>query len=198
MLQRDDESLDAHFYVEPRLVTHIDDVTIQALTGLYRELLPAGSDVLDLMSSWISHLPVDLQLGRVAGLGMNATELAANERLCEYVVHDLNAEPRLPYADAAFDAVLNAVSIQYLIQPLPVFREIARVLRPGGLALVAMSHRLFPTKAVAGFRSLPPPERMRLVELYFDSAAGFDKPWFIDRSPADADPLWVVAARRHR
>jgi SAM-dependent methyltransferase len=196
MLLREDESPDANFYLEPRFVTHIDDATIAALTELYRELLPARGDVLDLMSSWISHLPADLPLGRVAGLGMNARELAANERLDEYVVHDLNADPRLPYSDSAFDAVLNTVSIQYLTRPLEVLREVSRVLRPGGLALVAMSHRLFPTKAIAGFRSLPPQERMRLVEFYVASAPGFEKPWFIDRSPANADPLWVVAARR--
>jgi SAM-dependent methyltransferase len=196
MFRRADESPDASFYSEPRLVTHIDDATIAALTALYAETIPPGSEVLDLMSSWISHLPEDVAYARVAGLGMNATELAANPRLGEWVVHDLNADPELPYDDAAFDAVLNAVSIQYLVQPIAVFRELARILRSGGIAMIAMSHRLFPTKAIQAFQTLAPAQRVELVSSYFAAAGGFEPARFIDRSPAGADPLWVVAARR--
>jgi len=191
-----DEAPDAEFYELPRLVTHIDPATIEALTGVYRDEIPSGSDVLDLMSSWVSHLPDELALGRVAGLGMNAEELAANPRLGELVVHDLNAEPELPWPDASFDAVLNAVSIQYLIRPVEVFASIRRVLRPGGIALVAMSHRLFPTKAIAAFHTPAPPERLRLVSRYFELAGGYDKAWTLTRLPEGADPLWVVAARK--
>lgn len=198
MFRRVDESPDAEFYAEPRLVAHIDEATIAALTALYRELLPPGASLLDLMSSWISHLPEDVAYARVAGLGMNATELAANPRLSDFAVHDLNVDPELPYADAAFDAVLNAVSVQYLVRPVAVFAQVARVLRPGGLALVAMSHRLFPTKAIAAFHALGPGQRVDLVRRYFDAAGGFEPPRFIDRSPEGADPLWVVAARRSR
>ncbi len=196
MFQRMDEAPDVEFYAEPRLVTHIDDATIAALTAFYRERLPAGGELLDLMSSWISHLPDDVAYTRVAGLGMNAAELAANPRLTDHVVHDLNGDPELPYPDASFHAVLNAVSVQYLVQPVAVFASIARVLRPGGLALVAMSHRLFPTKAVAAFHSLPPGQRVDLVRLYFEAAGGFEPAEFVDRSPEAADPLWVVCARR--
>ncbi|MCP5067943.1 MAG: methyltransferase type 11, partial [bacterium] len=115
LFRRVDESPDAEFYAAPRMVTHIDAATIDALTQVYRERLSAGQDVLDLMSSWISHLPPELELGRVAGLGMNREELEANPRLGESVVHDLNAEPELPWPVASFDAVLIAVSVQYLI-----------------------------------------------------------------------------------
>jgi SAM-dependent methyltransferase len=196
MFRRADESPDPDFYAEPRLVTHIDDATIAALTELYRELLPPGGELLDLMSSWVSHLPPDLAYARVAGLGMNTTELAANPRLDDFAVHDLNADPQLPYPDASFDAVLNAVSVQYLVRPIPVFAEIARVLRPGGLALVAMSHRLFPTKAIAAFQALSPERRVDLVHLYFESAGGFEPARSVDRSPEGSDPLWVVTSRR--
>jgi len=196
LFRRLDESPDAEFYAEPRLVTHIDDATIAALTSLYREQLPAGGALLDLMSSWISHLPDDVRYARVAGLGMNEVELRANPRLDERVVHDLNADPSLPWPDASFDAVLNAVSVQYLVRPDAVFAEIARVLRPGGLALVAMSHRLFPTKAVAAFCTLPPAQRVEMVAGYFRAVGGFEPARFVDRSPAGADPLWVVSARR--
>ncbi len=195
LFRRADESSDSDFYREARFVTHIDDVTIAALTGVYRESLPAGGDVLDLMSSWISHLPDDVEYRRVAGLDMNEAELAYNPRLTDHVVHDLNAEPRLPYPERSFDAVVNAVSVQYLIHPLEVFAEIARVLRPGGLSLVSMSHRLFPTKAILAFQTQSPEQRIRLVMTYHEDG-GFEKPVFSSRLPEGADPLWVVTARR--
>ena len=194
--RRADELPDRLFYQVPRLVTHIDEATIAALTQFYRDQLPAAGDLLDLMSSWISHLPEEVAYGRVAGLGMNREELAANPRLTDFVVHDLNANPRLPFAATCFDAVLIAVSVQYLIRPMEVFGAIARVLRPGGHCIVAMSHRLFPTKAIAAFCQLRPRERIDLVQAYFALAGGFEAPSFFDASPPTADPLWIVAARR--
>jgi SAM-dependent methyltransferase len=194
--ERIDPSPDPVFYATARLVSHIDDATIAALTGFYREQLCDGADVLDLMSSWVSHLPDDASLGRVVGLGMNAEELAANPRLSEWTVRDLNAEPSLPYDDASFDAVLYAVSIQYLIRPVEVFAEIARVLRPGGLSIVAMSHRCFPTKAIRAFHGLPREGRFDWVRGYHERAGGFADCRDVDRSPKGADPLWIVLARR--
>lgn len=193
---RQDESDDARFYAQPRLVVHIDAETILGLTQAYRELLPSHGDVLDLMSSWVSHLPEEVAFGRVAGLGMNATELARNTRLSDHVVQDLNRVPELPYADASFDAVVNAVSIQYLTRPVEVFRSVARVLRPGGLHVVATSHRCFPSKAVRAWHVLPPRERSGVLQRYFADAGGYDEPELWDRSPAGADPLWLVWARR--
>ncbi len=192
---RSDESDDARFYAMPRLVVHIDDATIAALTGVYRELLKPGADVLDLMSSWVSHLPGELELGRVAGLGMNAQELAANSRLSDWTVHDLNREPELPYPDSSFSAVLNAVSIQYLVNPVAVFKSILRVLRPRGVSIVAMSHRCFPTKAIRAFHLSSGPQRMEFIARCGE-LAGFDEVQQIDRSPVGADPLWIVVARK--
>jgi SAM-dependent methyltransferase len=194
--ERTDRSDDALFYAEPRFVSHIDDATIAALTDVYREALPGHGAVLDLMSSWISHLPEEMAFGRVAGLGMNAAELKRNPRLSEWCVHDLNRDPELPYEDASFDAVVNAVSIQYLIRPVEVFRSVARVLRPGGLHLVATSHRLFPTKAVRAWQMLPAERRFELIRSYFERAGGYGAVRFEDRSPAGADPLWILQARR--
>jgi SAM-dependent methyltransferase len=194
--RRMDESPDAEFYREPRFVAHIDDATVAALTEVYRELIPPGSRVLDLMSSWVSHLPSDVQYARVAGLGMNRPELERNPRLTDFVVHDLNASPELPFPDASFDAVVNAVSIQYLTRPVDVFASVRRVLHPGGLHIVATSHRLFPTKAVAVWQSIEPAERLRLIAAYFQFAGGWDEPRLLDRSPANADPLWIVYATR--
>jgi len=193
---RIDPSPDSQFYAVPRLVVHIDDATIASLTAYYAEVIRPGDAILDLMSSWVSHLPGDVAYGRVAGLGMNREELAANPRLTDSCAHDLNACPELPYASESFDAVLNAVSVQYLVRPIEVFAEVGRVLRPGGISIVAMSHRCFPTKAVRAFHVLPRDARFELVARYHSLAGGFDAPSCLDRSPAGADPLWIVAARR--
>jgi SAM-dependent methyltransferase len=195
LFDRLDDSADTLFYQAPRFVAHIDDATIAALADYYDEILFDGADVLDLMSSWISHLPAEAVLGRVAGLGMNMQELEANPRLTEHVVHDLNVTPQLPYADHAFDFVFIAVSIQYLVRPIEVFGEIGRVLRPGGQLVVATSHRCFPTKAIRGFQEGAPADRIRLISEYMTRASAYDEPVFLDRSPQQADPLWLVTGR---
>ncbi|MEX2205562.1 MAG: class I SAM-dependent methyltransferase [Myxococcota bacterium] len=196
LFARVDESPDAEFYAEPRFVVHIDPETIAALTGLYREELESGSKLLDLMSSWVSHLPTDVAYAHVFGVGMNAQELAANPRLDAWAVRDLNTQPLLDFADASFDAVLCAVSVQYLTRPVEVFRECARLLRPGGKLVVATSHRLFPTKAIAAWRSLAAADRMAFLRLCLERAGGFEAPRLLDRSPRLADPLWVLIAAR--
>ncbi len=192
---RVDEASDSEFYREPRFVAHIDDATIASLTEFYRTFIPNDADVVDLMSSWISHLPMDKPYGRVAGLGMNAAELAGNPQLSEYQVHDLNADPSLPYGDDEFDRATIAVSIQYLTKPVEVLRSVAASLRSGGQICIAMSHRLFPTKAIVAFQRLPPGERVRLVSTYLE-LAGYQDIDFIDRSPTNADPLWLVVGTR--
>lgn len=198
---RADDRADAAFYAEPRLVTHIDAGAVAAVTALYRELLPPGGAVLDLMSSWVSHLPDDVAYARVAGLGMNAEELAANPRLTERRVQDLNADPRLPYGDAEFDAAACCVSVQYLVRPAEVFAELARVLRPGAPAVVTFSDRCFPTKAVAAWQALDDAGHVALVGAYFAAAgAGFGPAEARVHAPGGrrrtGDPLYAVVARR--
>jgi methyltransferase family protein len=144
-----DESDDTLFYEPPRLVQHIDDGAIAALTELYRVALPPGGALLDLMSSWVSHLPPEIEYGEIVGHGMNAEELAANPRLARWFVQDLNKEPKLPLPEAAFDAAMICVSIQYLQRPVTVLREVRRVLRPGAPIVVGFSNRCFWTKASA-------------------------------------------------
>ncbi len=186
-----DPSPDTLFYVQKRLVTHIDDGAIEAVTALYRELLPSGGEILDLMSSWVSHLPPEMAFAGVTGHGMNAEELAANPRLTARIVRDLNAEPALPFADGAFDAACMCVSVQYLQRPVTVFTEVRRVLRPGAPFIVTFSNRCFPTKAVAIWQALEAHEQQELVALYMQRA-GFED---IDASeviPEQGDPLWAV------
>lgn len=194
--RRIDESSDANFYRSPRLVTHIDDAAITALTQVYREVLPAGGAVLDLMSSWISHLPPEVSYRRVVGLGMNAVELGNNPRLESFAVQDLNLEPRLPFADAEFDAATICVSIDYLTRPLEVLRDLARVVRPGGPLIISFSNRCFPTKAVMVWHSLDDAGRIQLVERYLLEAECWDDIRSVDRSPnpGRSDPLYVVLA----
>ncbi len=189
---RQDESRDELFYSIPRIAKHIDDATIDAIKDFYREALSPDDHLLDLMSSWISHLPPEVTYQQVAGLGMNMEELKKNERLDHRVVHNLNHEPVLPYEDESFDKVMIVVSIQYLVQPFEVFAEIGRVLKPGGACIVAMSHRLFPTKAIYAFQVLPPADRIKVVMSYMGRTGLFLEPEFIDRSPDNADPLWIV------
>lgn len=196
--QRADESEDGTFYVEPRLVAHIDDPAQAALADFYRAHLQPNGDLLDLMSSYHSHLPGDVCFRSVTGLGLNEVELAENRQLTGHVVHDLNQTPELPFPDAAFDACLLAVSAQYLIRPIEVFASIRRVLRPNGTLIVSYSNRLFPTKAVALWQKIGMADRGQLVSIYCREAGGFRDVEARDISPAPgaSDPLWVVTARR--
>ena len=192
-----DESPDALFYATPRFVTHIDDAAIAAVTQLYREYFPAGGAVLDLMSSWISHLPAEVVYGRVVGLGMNRDELAANPRLHARVVQDLNETPRLPFDDAQFDAAGICVSVDYLTRPVDVLRDCGRVLRPGSPLVITFSNRCFPTKAIAAWQMLDNRGHQDLVARYLTEAGNWTEIQALDRSPSpDGDPLYAVVARR--
>jgi len=196
--ERYDETTDESFYEQPRLVTHIDDGAIAAVTALYRDLLPPGGAILDLMSSWVSHLPPEVTYSRVVGLGMNAAELAANPRLTERVVQNLNTTPVLPFAARLFDGAGICVSVQYLTQPVAVFREIARVLRPGAPLLVTFSNRCFPTKAVAVWQALDDAGHAALVQRYFADAGGWPDVQVRAQRPRRGDPLYGVIGRVER
>jgi SAM-dependent methyltransferase len=193
---RDDESPDGQFYAMPRKVVHIDDGAIVALGRLYAEVLPTGGRLLDLMSSWRSHLPESLLPRHVVGLGLNAEEMADNPCLTSHVVHDLNRDPRLPFADAEFDGAMCAVSIQYVTHPLLALREVRRVLRPGAPFVVSFSNRCFPTKAIAVWLETTDHQHVMLVRSYFEAAGGWDGVRAEDRSPGGySDPLYAVWAR---
>ena len=196
---RDDESPDERFYDVPRKVVHIDDDAIAALGGLYAEVLPTGGRLLDLMSSWRSHLPSGFRAAEVVGLGLNAEEMADNPQLTRHVVHDVNREPRLPFDDAWFDGATCAVSIQYVTHPLRLLREVGRVLCPGAPFVVSFSNRCFPTKAVAVWLDTTDEQHLTLVRAYFEAAGGWTDVTSEDRSPGgDANPLYAVWARRAR
>ena len=147
-----DDSDDKQFYAYPRFVTHVDEGFIQQLTDLYRQRLKPNTRIFDMMSSWVSHLPEEIEFAHVEGHGLNAEELGRNPQLNHYFVQDLNENPKLPLPDADFDAVLNTVSVQYLQYPEAVFTEIHRILKPGGAAIISFSNRMFYQKAIQAWR----------------------------------------------
>ncbi len=191
-----DASPDDRFYAAPRFVAHIDEGAIRAVTGLYRALFPEGGVVLDLMSSWISHLPEDAAYAEVIGHGLNAEELDANPRLTRRFVQNLNEDPILPLPGASVDACGICVSIQYLQRPVEVLREVRRVLRADGPVAVTFSNRCFPTKAVAIWRALSGEDQARLVALYLREAGFGDVTAQALVPPGrGGDPLWAVVGR---
>lgn len=195
--KRYDESEDRCFYVYPRLTAHIDEPACNAVTQLFRELLPPGGRILDLMSSYISHLPPEVAYGQVVGLGMNEEELRNNAQLDEFLIHDLNVEPALPFADATFDGAACTVSVQYLTRPVTVFAEVGRVLRPGAPFIVTFSNRCFPSKAVQIWVSTGDRQHTQLVRRYFELSGAFEAISALDRSPRPwlSDPLFAVVGR---
>ncbi len=190
-----DPSPDPSFYAQARFVAHIDDVAIAAVTELYREVLPPGGTILDLMSSWISHLPRDVAYAEVIGHGMNAQELAANPRLSRWFVRDLNAEPALPLPDASLDGAAICVSIQYLQRPVEVLADLCRCLRPGAPVAIGFSDRCFPTKAVAVWGALDGRGHCALVALYLRRAGYAAVEARALRDGRRGDPLWAVIGR---
>src|SRR4028119_1463800 len=171
-----DDTDDTLFYSAPRFVTHVDEGFIQQLTDLYRERLQPNTRILDLMSSWVSHLPEEMAFEWVEGHGLNDEELARNPRLDRFFIQNLNENQTLPLGDRSFDAVLITVSVQYLQHPEAVFAEIHRVLKPEGVAIVSFSNRMFYQKAIQAWRDSSESERVELVKRYFRSIAGFSEP----------------------
>jgi hypothetical protein len=194
---RIDPEDDEVFYEPARLVHHIDDHAVATLTEFYRQILPPGGVLLDLMSSWVSHLPPEIDYAEIIGHGMNAEELAANPRLTRRFVQNLNREPALPLADASIDAATICVSIQYLQQPVTVLREVARALRPGGPIVISFSNRCFPMKAVAVWRALDDAGHARLVERYLQHAgfAAVETHRLSEWVEDEQDPLIAVTGR---
>ena len=198
---REDETDDALFYIQPRLVVHIDEYAIEAIGSYFRSVIPGDEVILDLMSSWRSHMPQDLPTNMLVGLGLNDVEMAENPRLDQAVLHDINADPSLPFDDGTFDAVVVTVSIQYMVRPLGVFRQVNRLLKDAGSFHVVYSNRMFPTKAVAIWKALDDAHRGRLIASCFHYSGGWEPPETLDigsRQEPYADPVYVVAAKKKR
>ena len=202
-----DDTEDTLFYSMPRFVTHVDEGFIDRLTQLYRDRLKPNTRIFDMMSSHVSHLPEEMEFAHVEGHGMNEDELARNPRLNHFFVQNLNQNPKLPLPDEDFDAVLNCVSVQYLQYPDAVFTEIHRILKPGGIAIISFSNRMFFQKAIAAWRDGTETSRVELVKSYFQSVPGFGSPEVIAHQSSlpnflqmfgvgGADPFYAVVAQR--
>ncbi len=190
-----DHAPDPAFYAAPRLVTHIDARAIAAVTTLYGELLPCRGTLLDLMSSWVSHMPAEVAEAVVIGHGMNPEELAANPRLARWFVQDLNADPVLPLESGSIDGATLCVSVQYLQRPDEVLREVARVLRAGAPIAITFSNRCFPTKAVAIWTALSGADQAALVSLYLRESGFTDVSARELLTARGGDPLFAVTGR---
>ncbi|PID73793.1 MAG: hypothetical protein CSB33_01850 [Desulfobacterales bacterium] len=173
--ERDDEFPDQMFYEKPRWVHHLDDTAREAVRHIHARFLKDDMEVLDLMSSWVTHLPENIRLSRLSGLGMNEEELKKNPALSDFNVHDLNENPEVPFSTASFDGVICTASVEYLKRPLYVFTEVARVLKPGGVFVVTFSDRWFPPKAIRIWKNLHEYERVGLVLEYFHSSGAFEE-----------------------
>ncbi|MEW5860073.1 MAG: class I SAM-dependent methyltransferase [Cyanobacteriota bacterium] len=202
-----DDTDDKEFYSYPRFVTHVDEGFIQQLTDLYRDRLKPNTRILDMMSSWVSHLPEEMKFAHIEGHGLNEEELAKNPRFDRYFVQDINKNPKLPLPNEDFDAVLNCVSVQYLQYPDAVFAEIHRILKPGGIAIISFSNRMFYQKAIAAWRDSSEASRVELVKSYFTSVPGFSSPEVITHQSSapkllqwmgvgGGDPFYAVIAHR--
>ncbi len=202
---RADTSPDDRFYAQPRLVEHLDFTCSRQIGELYEKLLPHEGDILDLMSSWVSHLPAEFASARITGLGMNMQELERNPLLASLLVHDLNRRPALPFDDNAFDGIACTASVEYLVSPAAVFSELARILRPGAPLVITFSNRWFPPKAIRAWGQAHEFERIGLVLEYFIQDGGFENLHTyslrgLPRPPADryadqlplSDPVYAV------
>ncbi|RJP65898.1 MAG: class I SAM-dependent methyltransferase [Candidatus Abyssobacteria bacterium SURF_17] len=206
---RTDENDDRRFYEKPRFVTHLDDQALEHIKSLYGTLLRPGMNVLDLMSSWRSHVPESLRLDSFVGLGLNEKEMRNNPQLTSIAAHDLNEEPALPFDDKSFDAIVCTASVEYLTRPFEVFAECARILKPGGVFVHTFSNRWFPPKVVRIWTELSEFERMGLVLEYFlrtgryesletRSIRGWPRPVSDQYYPRVriSDPVYAVFGRR--
>ena len=205
-----DESDDSIFYSRDRFVQHLDSLALSTVEKIIQELVIEKTPaILDLMASWDSHIPPTIQAETVVGLGLNRNELARNEALTDWVYHDLNKDPSLPFPDNTFDVVLNVVSVDYMTKPFDVFREVNRILKPGGLFLVIFSSRLFEQKAVKIWRQASERERILLVEEFFTRDGTFTRPQLFTSKgkprPKDdkyahlgipSDPIYAVYAEK--
>lgn len=201
---RQDESSDAAWYSQPRFVQHIDDGAISALKSYYSDIIKPNHSILDLCSSWVSHLPTALKPNVMVGIGMNAQELQKNPHLTKYLVKDLNATPELSEVENEIvDVVMCNVSVDYLVKPIEVFGEMRRVLKPGGTAHMAFSNRCFPTKVIHPWIDMSDEDRRRWIGGYFHASGGWEDVEEVILKEGKGgfwggyeDPLYVVRGRK--
>lgn len=202
---RQDESEDENFYYQPRLCTHVSDGFIAALREHYGKVFRTypGARILDICSSWISHYPEEKTWSHVSITGMNEYELKNNKQADDYAVRNLNVNPELPYESESFDIVTCTVSFDYLNKPLEVMKEVARVLKPGGMVVLSTSNRCFPSKAVSIWLRTGDIEHCLIYGSYVHYTGAFEPPVALDLGGPLArlgmdDPVFVIQAKKRQ
>lgn len=175
------------------LLPQIDRAAIAAVTKLYREMLPPGGAILDVLSGWVPHLPPEAPYRHVVGIGIERRALVENPFLDAWRLQDLNANPALPFPNAEFDGATICAAVQYLARPAEVFREIARVLKPGAPLIVSFSNRCLATKAIACWCLHDETGQLCLVAQHFAAAGNWADIRCLDRTPPQGGvPLYAV------
>ena len=145
--KKPDESNDSDFYSTPKFVYHLDSNFRKNLTRLYEEEIQHNSSVLDLMSSWDSYLPKNIEYRKIIGHGLNKDELNANKALDNYWIQNFNINQNIPLESDTFDYCLMVAAWQYLQYPEKIAEEIARILTKKGKLIISFSNRAFWHKA---------------------------------------------------
>ena len=205
----EDENDDNQFYTLPKFVYHIDEPAVASLTQYFRNNFLPNSEILDICSSWVSHYPLEFSqtMKRISGSGISNLELKFNDQLSDYQAKNLNQDPTLPYDDETFDVVTCVASIDYLIHPIKVLKEVHRVLRPGGKVIISQSNRCFPTKAISIWLQMNDRQHLELINAYFQYSGGFDdepRKAFditatnVPQNEYPNDPMFIVEATKNK
>ena len=144
---KSDISDDEIFYQQPRFVHHLSDSFRTRLTNLYSEYLLKHYIILDLMSSWVSHLPPNIRYKKVIGHGLNQAELSSNERLDSFFVKNLNKKQNMPIEDSSIDVGLIVAGWQYLQYPEKISLELSRIIKSDSLLIISFTNRAFWSKS---------------------------------------------------
>lgn len=212
--RRLDESSDSLFYKTPRFTEHVDKDAVNSLMKLHDSIIKETASslyndnsrmisILDICASHVSHLPSNYNKFEaiknnvmIVGIGMNRDELEANPALTNNYVIDLNENPKIPLPDNSFDVVLLQLSIDYLIHPIDVLSQAARVLKPNGRIVISFSNRLFFDKAISSWTGKADIEHIELVGRYLLATKEFGSLNAIDAtvSKNNVDPIYAVTA----
>tara|TARA_Y100001968_G_scaffold171110_1_gene156519 strand:+ start:568 stop:1233 length:666 start_codon:yes stop_codon:yes gene_type:complete len=202
-----DKNDDQIFYQHPRYVHHLSPSFRDRLTNLYSNYLCNHHVILDLMSSWVSHLPVNIKFKKVIGHGLNESELRSNNRLDSYWVQDLNKTQEMPLEDSSIDIGLIVAGWQYLQYPEKVSLELSRIIKEDSLLIISFTNRAFWTKSPNIWTNSSEEERIEYlnnilsnnrwrVEKIFNEKT-YDNKLFGFYSSA-SDPFFSVIARNNK
>jgi len=202
-----DISDDEIFYQQPRFVHHLSDSFRNRLTKIYSEYLLKHHVILDLMSSWVSHLPSNTRYNKVIGHGMNEAELSSNKRLDNFWVQNLNRSQILPVEDSSIDVGLIVAGWQYLQYPEKVSLELSRIIKPDSFLIISFTNRAFWNKASNIWTYSSEEKRIEYVNSVLS-----DNGWRIEKIfnekthedklfgflTAESDPFFSVIARNNK